>query len=474
MKTTRNMLTVVMVMAAIGLMAGAANATIVVESTYATGASGGATGKYTITVAAQTTAGFDLLSSDKLVIVVGSRRDRGATHWINNATYGGVPLTEAVQQRSGNTVEETTGIYYLDTPGGLADLQLEVNLNAKGWSPDSGISMLGLSGTLPGVGATNGSIGSSTSLDTLVNDTIVIAGSQNLTNSGTPAPQSPLITLGGSNLGSGYQFVPLAGVVTPTFGATGATTVAAAFEAAAAPPAVGVVNGEFAVYKPGTGYTVRGTAPANIWVQQIGDNRPLSSGTPVDFDDGTSGMVVDIPGWITPRDSEGSPTGTADLFTLGYDGTDGTSCLNAFGAWSGQNGNLAESAAPLTLPALGPGEVYELSAMVIGDVGARTFDLLVDGVALAPSSSVDPSFDDGVWQEISRTYNAIPPGAVTILIGTARPGVGAPDLFGTRMRVDNVSLHSAVGSVIPEPMTMCALGMALAGLGGYIRKRKQA
>ena len=30
------------------------------------------------------------------------------------------------------------------------------------------------------------------------------------------------------------------------------------------------------------------------------------------------------------------------------------------------------------------------------------------------------------------------------------------------------------GGAIPEPMTMCALGMAIAGLGGYIRKRKRS
>jgi len=233
-----------------------------------------------------------------------------------------------------------------------------------------------------------------------------------------------------------------------------------------------VPNGEFAIYKPGTGYTVRGTAPGNIWVQQIGDNRPVSNGAPIPFDDGTSGDVVDVPGWITPRDSQGSPTGTADLWSLGYDATDGTSCLNAFGSWSSQKGNLAESAAPLNLPANRAGMTLEPSAMVIGDVGARTFDLLVDGVVLPPSSSVEPSYDNGVWQEISRTYNAIPAGDVTILVGTARPGVGDPDLFGQRMRVDNISLTAETSGMIPEPLTMTCLFAGVAALGGYVRKRR--
>jgi len=227
-----------------------------------------------------------------------------------------------------------------------------------------------------------------------------------------------------------------------------------------------VPNGDFAMYKPGTNYTVRGTAPADIWVQQIGDDRPLSSGTPVPFDDGTSGMVVDIPGWITPIESQGSPTNTADLFTLGYDETDGTSCLNAFGAWSGQNGGLAQSAEPLYFYEPAPaGWVYVLSAMVHGNVRPRTFDLLVDGVVLAPDSSVDPPWDTGEWQEISRTYNAIPAGDLRILVGTARPGPGDPALEGSRMRVDNISLDC-----IPEPATVLLLG--LGGLALVRRKRR--
>ena len=32
----------------------------------------------------------------------------------------------------------------------------------------------------------------------------------------------------------------------------------------------------------------------------------------------------------------------------------------------------------------------------------------------------------------------------------------------------------ADAGAIPEPMTMLALGMAVAGLGGYVRKRRMA
>jgi hypothetical protein len=222
-----------------------------------------------------------------------------------------------------------------------------------------------------------------------------------------------------------------------------------------------VPNGDFKMYKPGTGYTVSAIfAPGNSWTTGMGDNTSMN-GTGAVYGDGTTGMTVDVPGWITPVESQGSPTGTADLFSLGYDETDGSSCLNAFGAWSGQNGNLAQSADPLTLPA--GGGPYTLSAMVIGDVGARTFELLVDGVVLAPDSSVDPSYDAGVWQEISRTYNTIPAGDVRVLVGTARPGDGDPALFGSRMRVDNITL-------VPEPATVLLLG--LGGLALVRRKRR--
>jgi len=93
-----------------------------------------------------------------------------------------------------------------------------------------------------------------------------------------------------------------------------------------------VPNGDFAMYKPGT--TIRVVAPlaANIWVQQIGYNRPLSSGGPVNFADGTTGSTVDVPGWITPIDLGTGMTNNADLFSLGYDETDATSCMNVFGS----------------------------------------------------------------------------------------------------------------------------------------------
>ena len=36
-----------------------------------------------------------------------------------------------------------------------------------------------------------------------------------------------------------------------------------------------------------------------------------------------------------------------------------------------------------------------------------------------------------------------------------------------------VGRSDAGGGAIPEPATMCALGLAVAGLGGYVRRRRK-
>jgi len=229
---------------------------------------------------------------------------------------------------------------------------------------------------------------------------------------------------------------------------------------------VTVPNGRFDMYKPGTNYTVRAYFPAD-WSQYtigLGDNVPLGDGGISNYADGTTGSVIDCPGWINPltlpawRDINNPPDGVLDdfttgkcqLFSWGYDDETEpygrSSTLNCFGAWSGQSGNLAESAE--SLGNIIDASTYTLSAMMIGDPAPVTFELRAGGVAITPSSSVTPVAPT-TWQVISRTYDAaaIAPYVgqpMTIRVGTTPPHTTAPDdpdrLTGTRLRFDNVTL----------------------------------
>jgi len=220
------------------------------------------------------------------------------------------------------------------------------------------------------------------------------------------------------------------------------------------PITIPVPNGEFLMYKPGTDYTVSATFPeGNIWTTGMGDNAPINGDLEAIYGDGTTGKAVDCPGWITPIESQGSPTNTCDLFTLGYDETDGSSCLNCFGAWSGQNGGLAESAD--SLGNIVSDRTYTLSAMVVGDAAPLTFELRAGGVAMTPSSSVTP-VAPGDWEVISRTYDAgdladYVGQPMTIVVGTSRPGEGEPELTGSRGRFDNISLSYVPEEPEPSP-----------------------
>jgi hypothetical protein len=187
-----------------------------------------------------------------------------------------------------------------------------------------------------------------------------------------------------------------------------------------------VPNGEFMIYKPGTNYTVTADLNGN-YVQGVGDNLAVKGGGEAVYSDGTTGAFVDCPGWI-------STIGPADLVG---DGLDGSTTLHAFGTWSGGSGTTVVSADSLGNIASG---TYTLSAMVNGSGGPLMLDLLVDGAALTPGSSVTPSLPTDGWQEISRTYDAGVVGdyigqAMTIAVGT----VGG-DMQGTWIAFDDISL----------------------------------
>jgi len=222
-----------------------------------------------------------------------------------------------------------------------------------------------------------------------------------------------------------------------------------------------VPNGNFQLYKPGTGYTVTAKfAEGNNYAKGVGDNLTVLGEGVAEYGDGTTGGTVDCPGWVGPIEG----TNQIDLWSGGIDEDDGTTCMNSFGTWSGGNGAMIESAEPLTLPDCTGGLVLELSAMVNGSGGPVLLDLLVDGVVVTPTSSVDPIGPDDPtdgWEKMSRIYDSVPAGEAKIRVGI--PALGG-DLYGTRTRIDNISLDC-----VPEPATVLLLG--LGGLGLLRRKR---
>lgn len=219
-----------------------------------------------------------------------------------------------------------------------------------------------------------------------------------------------------------------------------------------------VFGGDFQMYKPGTGYAVTANFAPSSFARGVGDGITMAGGT-VDYSDGTSGTVADLPGWTGPI----AGTNTNDLTNNGIGGTTETTGLNVFGTWSGGNGALIESSAPLARPTLGLGQVYEISVMVNGSGGPLTFDLMVDGTVVTPSSALTPTLPTSDWEKFSRTYDSLPAGDVTILLGIEKLG---DDLYGTRTILDDVSFDA-----VPEPSSTLLLG--LGGVALMVRRKRK-
>jgi len=207
-------------------LAGTAGAAIIIDSSY-TGTLSGQGGGYTITVPVS----FDASGSDKLVVMTGNRGSGGSIYGksLTGITYGTTPMVAAVNARNyavspNPDGEAVVGIYYLDNPG--AATTLTISYSAK-MDTSGGYTLLALSGTADGVGATNATVtgvypdtytSASTSLTTTGANSLVLAVAA--ANRHNPNPVSPLdssIDGGGSTYGAGYQFVATPSAVTPTF-----------------------------------------------------------------------------------------------------------------------------------------------------------------------------------------------------------------------------------------------------------------
>ncbi len=225
-----------------------------------------------------------------------------------------------------------------------------------------------------------------------------------------------------------------------------------------------VPNGDFEqVYKPGT--AIPGVVSYAGWTQGVGPDCPIDSGAYI-FDDGTTGDKADIPGWIGyDRDAWIASGGTygRDQTTGNLQGSvaaqgplNGAHCFLGNGSnWGNPAGALIVSDA--SLATVDSALIYTLSVMTTGGVTPVVLELLADGVALTPSSSVSPP-DAGGWRELSRTYDATSLSghdgeSLTILLGHGRPATG------TQNRYDDVSL-----TYVPEPATIALLGLGALAL----------
>ncbi len=213
-----------------------------------------------------------------------------------------------------------------------------------------------------------------------------------------------------------------------------------------------VPNGDFEqIYKPGSG-----TITADLgggWTQGLGPNAPMDDGTAT-FSDGTTGDAVDIPGWVG-ADAQGwinnGGTYGRDTSVPNRQGSvarqiatpDGLYYyLSNGGDWGNPAGALIVSDAPVAT--VGSGLTYTLSMLATGPDGPATpvvLELLADGAALTPSSSVDPELS-GDWQRFSRTYDAASlaghiGASLTIRLGVGRGASGGQTCF------DAVSLSYA-------------------------------
>jgi len=190
----------------------------------------------------------------------------------------------------------------------------------------------------------------------------------------------------------------------------------------------------------------------------VGPDCPIDNGT-FNFDDGSTGDVADIPGWVGYDvqgwlDMGGTYCDNRDCSLAGGNQQGsvspqhkytGAQCYLANGGGYGNAaGGLIVSDA--SLGSVEPG-VYVLSMFANGDAEPVVLDLLVDGVVIPPTSEVSPAVS-GEWQEYSRTYDTLPSGELKIVLGLGRP---APDgATGNQSHFDKVTLFSIPGPLPSE------------------------
>ena len=121
----------------------------------------------------------------------------------------------------------------------------------------------------------------------------------------------------------------------------------------------------------------------------------------------------------------------------------------------------------LTISGLTASTMYEL--VVFDSISYPTETQTVGGVNPTAFSNELPlatNYTDGVTYQYWKVSTG---GGTTLSLVWLGTGPSYDTLTGFQIRE-----AESAEPVIPEPATMCALGLAIAGLGGYVRKRRRA
>jgi hypothetical protein len=217
-----------------------------------------------------------------------------------------------------------------------------------------------------------------------------------------------------------------------------ATTPAANFVS------VRIPNGGFdTIYKPGQ-TTITGTIAG--YTTGVGPATAIRGN--YNFSDNTSGTLADVPDWIG-YDRDGwiryggtGPWGTQNWNLQGFlvaggmkEGGNSFACNG--GGWSCREGGLIVSAAPIGK--VQANATYVLVGYASGSATPIVLRLLADGVAVTPTSAIDPQLTGG-WQKFSRTYAPADLAKrvgkeITIVCGLGR------DAKGEQAAIDELSLR---------------------------------